>query len=358
MEVLIIVRPTLFTVKGGDTIQVIETAKQLNKLGVKVDIKPAHEKINYSSYHLLHFFNIIRPADILIHIKKSNKPFVVSSIFIDYSLYDKVHRGRLAGKLFKLMTPDGIEYVKNVYRYVSRKDKLASVSYLWKGQRRSISAILQKVKCLLVHSEEEYNQLIKMYKSPASFAIVQNGIDTDLFKPDVSIQREDNLVLCVARIEGIKNQYNLIKALNNTKYKLLLIGDAAPNQQAYYRQCKKLAAANVSFIKYLPQQELIQYYTKAKVHVLPSLFEVCGLSSLEAAAMGCNIVITANGYAKEYFKEAAYYCNPADADSILAAVDKAAGSSTNKELQKNVIENFTWKIAAGKILAVYKKSLV
>ena len=106
------------------------------------------------------------------------------------------------------------------------------------------------------------------------------------------------MVLCVARIEGIKNQYNLIRALNDTAYKLILIGDAAPNQKGYYRQCKKIAAANISFLDYLPQEQLVDHYAAAKVHVLPSWFEVCGLSSLEAAAMGCRLVITDNGYAE------------------------------------------------------------
>ena len=118
------------------------------------------------------------------------------------------------------------------------------------------------------------------------------------------------MVLCVARIEGIKNQYNLIRALNNTPYKLLLIGDAAPNQKKYYRQCKKIAAANISFINYLPQEQLVHYYAAAKVHVLPSWFEVCGLSSLEAAAMGCRVVITDNGYARSYFKECSFLLRP------------------------------------------------
>jgi len=38
-------------------------------------------------------------------------------------------------------------------------------------------------------------------------------------------------VLCIARIEGIKNQLNLIKALNDTEFNVLLIGSHAPNQK-------------------------------------------------------------------------------------------------------------------------------
>ena len=86
----------------------------------------------------------------------------------------------------------------------------------------------------------------------------------------------------------------------------------------------KLAAKNIHFIDHLPQEELIHYYQKAKVHVLPSWFETCGLSTLEAAAMGCNIVITNKGYASEYFNDHAFYCDPSSPASILDAIYKAS----------------------------------
>jgi glycosyltransferase involved in cell wall biosynthesis len=355
MKVVFIVRSTLFTVPGGDTVQVKETAAQLKLLGVDVDIKLTKEKIEYHSYDLLHFFNIIRPADILVHIKRSKKPFVISPILVDYSVYDKQYRSGFSGKLFRWLPAAGIEYVKTVYRALRRKDHLASISYLWKGQRRSIKEILEQTKCVLVSAEEEYRQLVKWYDMEPPFTIVPNGIDTCLFKPQAATSREEDLVLCVARIEGIKNQRNLITALNNTKFRLLLIGNAAPNQKKYYQACKKIAADNVSFIEHLPQEQLIKYYAAAKVHVLPSWFEVCGLSSLEAAAMGSQVVITDNGYARSYFKEDAFYCDPSDAGSILEAVEKAAVSIVDKRLQNNIIEQYSWRRVAEMILAAYKR---
>ncbi len=60
---------------------------------------------------------------------------------------------------------------------------------------------------------------------------------------------------------------------------------------------------------------------------MPSWFETTGLSSLEAAAMGCNIVITRKGDAYEYFGDYAYYCDPESPDSIFKAIEKAASNS-------------------------------
>jgi len=355
MKVLFIVRSTLFTARGGDTIQVEETARELRKTGVEVDIKRTNEKVNYDPYDLLHFFNITRPADILVHIKRSKKPFVVSTILIDYSVYDRQQRPGMTGKLFKLLPANGIEYVKTVYRSLVGRDSLVSTSYLWKGQRRSIKYILQKTKCVLVQAEKEYTDIVRWYKVAPPFAIIHNGINTQLFQNLKPVNREEDMVLCVARIEGIKNQYNLIRALNNTPYKLTLIGNAAPNQKKYYRQCRKIAASNISFINYLPQEQLADHYAAAKVHVLPSWFEVCGLSSLEAAAMGCRVVITNNGYAGSYFKDTAFYCDPSQPNSILKAVDRAASANSNGELQRKIYQNYTWQKTAEETLLVYKK---
>jgi glycosyltransferase involved in cell wall biosynthesis len=355
MKILFIVRSTLFTAKGGDTVQVEETARHLRKMGVEVDTKRTDEKMEYTSYDLLHFFNIIRPADILLHIKRSKKPFVVSTILIDYSNYDKQQRTGIAGKLLRLLPADGIEYAKTLYRSVLGRDKLMSISYLWKGQRRSIREVLRKARAVLVQGEKEYTDLVRWYRVAPEFAIVYNGVNTQLFQNTKTVQRENNTVLCVARIEGIKNQYNLVRALNNTEYKLMLVGDPAPNQKNYYRQCKEVAAGNVSFIGHLPQEQLVDYYAAAKVHILPSWFEVCGLSSLEAAAMGCGVIITDNGYARSYFRDEAFYCDPAKPASILQAIRKAMNADANGTLQYNITNNYTWQKTAEKTFSVYKK---
>lgn len=355
MKVVFIVRSTLYTTPGGDTIHVNETAGHLKKTGIDVDIISTAEKIRYHDYDLLHFFNIIRPADILVHIRRSKKPFVVSSILIDYSAYDKKERHGLAGKILSLFSADGIEYLKTIYRWISRKDKLVSTSYLWMGQRRSIKKILRETKEVFVQAEEEYTALLKRYGVVPEYSVVRNGVNTELFQPVTSPQRDQHLVLCVARIEGIKNQYNLIRALNNSDYKLVLIGDAAPNQLDYYMKCRDIAAGNISFIDHLPQEQLPGYYASAKVHVLPSWFEVCGLSSLEAAAMGCRVVITDKGFTRSYFNGDAFYCDPSQPDSILQAINEAATANVNGKLQQKVIQHYTWQKAAEKIASVYKK---
>jgi glycosyltransferase involved in cell wall biosynthesis len=358
LKIAFIARSTLYTVPGGDTVQVDQTARELAEIGVVAEIFLSNQAIAYERYDLLHFFNITRPADIMYHSKKANKPFVVSTIFCNYGEYDKYHRKGAASLIFGHLHSDAIEYLKSIARWLLGKDHLASIDYTWKGQRKSIIEILKRSELILPNSESEYKRVEQTYLCKVNYRVIPNGIDPGLFSDASSIKKNELLVICAARIEGIKNQINLIKALNNTRYKLLLIGSFAPNQISYYKQCRNIAASNVSFIDRVSQHELIKYYSTAKIHVLPSWFETTGLSSIEAAVMGCNVVITDKGDTREYFGDYAFYCDPASPQSIFEAVEKASAANFNEDLRQKILGQYTWKQAAKQTLKAYQLAAI
>lgn len=354
LKVVFIVRSTFYEIHGGSGVQVTETARHLRKSGVSVDIKLTHEKINYNNYDLLHFFDIIRPSNILYHTRRTKTPFVISPVLVDYAEYDKNYRKGVAGLLFRFLPAGTNEYLKAVARWLSGKDSLQDKFYLWKGHNRSVREVLSNAAMVLPNSQAENNQLLKVYGIKKPFVIVPNGINTELFRNESSGHKDPALVICAARIEGIKNQVNLISALNDTEFKLLIVGEASANQSAYYNHCRQLAAPNIRFTGKIPQAELVSYYKQAKVHVLPSWFETCGLSSLEAAAMECNIVITDKGYTRDYFGDDAFYCDPGIPESILETIRKAASAPVNTTLKNKIFQNYTWQHAAERTLEAYK----
>jgi glycosyltransferase involved in cell wall biosynthesis len=355
MRIAFVTRSNLYDVPGGDTIQVLQTAKHLRELGTDVDICLTNSVINYSRYNLFHFFNIPRPSDILFHLAKTKKPFALSPILIDYSEYDRHYRKGLSGLVFRQFSANTNEYIKTFSRWIRGNNSLQSRAYIWKGQRKSIREILKRASILLPNSEAEHTKLKEEYNAEGPYSVVPNGIDTRLFRPDKKVTKDNKLVLCAARIEGIKNQLNLIKALNNTAYTLMLIGSPAPNQISYYTACRKMAAKNIIFHDHIPQEELIDHYKAAKVHALPSWFETCGLSSLEAAAMGCNVMITEKGFTREYFGDDAFYGEAGDTESIFNAIEKASQHDCHEELQQKVLHHYTWQRAAAITLEAYEK---
>jgi glycosyltransferase involved in cell wall biosynthesis len=355
MKVAFITRSTAYTGRGGDTVQALKTAEHLRAIGVEVDVKLSNEVINYSEYDLLHFFNIPRPADMLRHSKASGKPYVISTILLDHSEYDK-HFRRGLGSLLKFFSADAIEYIKTLARCLLGKDHLASKEFIWKGQRRSIKGLIKGAAMLLPNSPSEYERLVEQYGLTGKHRVIPNGVELATFNYPDAI-KDANMVLCVARIEGNKNQLNLIKALNNTRFKLVLVGKPAPNQLDYYAECKKAAAPNIEFIDYLPLKQLVEHYRWAKVHVLPSWFETTGLSTLEAAVMGCNIVITEKGDTRYYFEDYAFYCAPQSAESIYKATEEASQAAYNKALYHKIATNFTWQKTAEETLKAYQAVL-
>ncbi|KAA3653008.1 MAG: glycosyltransferase [Bacteroidetes bacterium] len=356
MKVLMISRPTLFTVPGGDTVQIEQTAAALKKLGVEVDIKLADEEIEYQNYRLIHFFNIIRPNSISAHVKQSKLPYVISTIFVDYSEIEKEERGVMFKTLARLFGPDGTDYIKTLGRLILNGEKLIDNTYLLHGHKKSIESLLNKAAMLLPNSHHEFQRLKKRYNFDNEYIKVPNAISSDFIqRPSIAEKKQE--VLCIGRIEFIKNQLNLIRALRNTDIPLKIIGKPAPNHQAYFEQCKKEATDNIEFLGQLDKTEIIKRLDQAKVHVLPSWFETTGLSTIEAAARACNIVITRKGDTEEYFKDFAFYCEPGSPDSIREAIVKALQAETNPELKDFVSQNYTWEEAAKKTLMAYNKVL-
>lgn len=358
MKVAFISRNTLFTGRGGDTIQMVKTAKYLRDLGVEVDIFTSSEKIDYDKYDILHGFNVIRPADLLKHFKNFKKVKVLSTIYVNYQEYEAQSREGLLGLIFRLLGNNLTEYLKTTARWIINGEKNFDISYLIFGHKYAFKKLISLSSVILPNSKSEYLRLAKDYDIVKNYEVIPNAIDQSIFRPDLDISnKQDNLVISVAKIDGRKNQLNLIRALNNSPFELIIIGKPAPNHVNFYNQCKREAAANVSFVTEIEQEELIKYYLRAKVHAMPSWFETTGLSSLEAVALGCNIVITNKGDTFEYFGDKAFYCEPDDVTSIYKAVRLASEKKSDESYRKRVYSEYIWEKTAEKTLEAYRNCL-
>lgn len=361
MNILMISRSTLFSSPGGDTIQMIKTAEELRNLNVNVDIKLTNDKIEYKNYDLIHFFNIIRPADILYHIKKSKLRYVVSTIFVDYTEFEKQVRSGFRSIVFKLLSGDTIEYLKAIVKHVLRIEKIMSLSYIFLGHKRSVKLISSNAEALLPNSKSELERFITKYNTkPKDATIVPNGIEIKKYEDITQNEKFVNSIVCVGRIEGRKNQLNLIKAMKDINIPLYIIGNVSPNSKDYLNSCQTLAKEydHIHFIPHIDQLELYAIMKAAKVHVLPSWFETTGLVSLEAAYLDTNIVVTHKGDQDEYFQDLAEYCEPDDIVSIKNAILSAYNRPVTNDLKIRIEENYTWEQAAINTLEAYKKTQV
>ena len=90
---------------------------------------------------------------------------------------------------------------------------------------------------------------------------------------------------------------------------------------------------------------------------MPSYYETPGLAALEGGLEGSNVVITRIGGTREYFGELADYLNPYSIESIRKALVRAYDRPRSDKLQKRILKNFTWDLAAKKTIEAYKSVL-
>ena len=134
---------------------------------------------------------------------------------------------------------------------------------------------------------------------------------------------------------------------------MVVIGKPGPNSDKYYNECRKKAGGNIVFLGHVEHDNLPQFYKAARVHALISWMETPGLSSLEAGAMGCNLVITDKGDTRDYFGDYAFYCEPDSVASIRSALKKAFEAPVNPQLTQHILRNYTWEKTAEKTCEGY-----
>jgi glycosyltransferase involved in cell wall biosynthesis len=250
-----------------------------------------------------------------------------------------------------------MEYIKVLARRFKNGERIITPSYLWKGHNASIKAILKRSALLLPNSESEWRRFKGDFSMAGSYRIIPNAIDPEAFREPEGVKKEENMVLCAARIDGHKNQLRLIRALNHTRFTLVIAGDSAPNHADYLEECRKQAGPNIRFTGRVSAEELTRLFYKAKVHALPSWFETTGLSCLEAAWCGCNVVMGQNGDQHDYFGNYAWYCDPGSEESIRENIEKAASAPFNEAFRDEIAREYTWEQTAEKTLSAYREVL-
>jgi len=312
MNILLQSRTTLFSVPGGDTVQLLKTKEYLEKIGIHVDISTELEP-DVTPYDLVHLFNLTRPQEIYLqalNAKKQHKKVALSTIYMSYGEYDRQARGGALGFCAQFLNESQMEYLKIMARAVMNGETGKGTRFmLMRGYRPMLQSILEMVDVLLPNSESEMLRVEQDFGNAAAIrrVIVPNSVDIGLFDPAGTatapgMEQYRGCVLCVARIEGRKCQLELVRAMKDLPWPLVLIGTPAPNHTSYFEQIQKEAGPQVHIIGAVPHHQLAGYYRASKVHALVSWMETTGLSSLEAGAMGCNLVITDKGDTRDNFK--------------------------------------------------------
>lgn len=367
--------PGTLKFKGGDLTQLRKTAQALASHGITCS-ETFDPRPDGKGFDLAHVFNLRTAAATRLQVqalRAAGLPVVMSPIYLDPSV--ALWANRVVGNIFRQsMTPE-VQRVQleQLARRTTQVQLPGGGTWSARGMNRSDPnfdrtqrEILREVAHLIPNSYLEMDSLQKTlgpYDRP--FTVAPYACDpTTFLDPDPEpFARKHGLrdfVLQVGRIEASKNQLLLCYALRDLDLPLVLIGGAL--QSEYLAWCRQFGPRRLLIIPHLPPEELRSAYAAARVHVLPSWIETCGLVTMEAALADCNVVVSTAGYEVEYYRNLAYYCDPADALSISSAVVKAydnfpRDAERRQRLRELILREYTWDRAALACLAAYHQAL-
>lgn len=363
IRVLMINRADARDVSGGDVVQLEKTRNKLQEHGLIIDVRLTDELDGSWDYDLVHIFNIQAPGEAwqACQVAKSKGvPVALSPIYWNFTESWYWTNPRLK-PIWRMLRQVLGRHGYSIY--AQWQHMRSQVSETWRIQRQ----LLLAADIVLPNSYLEAKQIVKDFRLTTGdlrLVVVPNAIDRNLFDKETvaSLNVEsvlkgiEGFVLEVGRLSPEKNCLALIEALYEVDVPIVFVGKASPYSTEYATACRQRGQqrGNVHFLDWVPHEQLPGIYALAAVHALPSWRETPGLVSLEAAAAGCRIVSTSIGSAYEYFGDDAWYCHPADRNSIRKAVEQALRAKPSAGLRQRVLRDYTWDKAAEATITAYR----
>jgi len=194
--------------------------------------------------------------------------------------------------------------------------------------------------------------------------VVYNGIEPEYFVGGAEEEKED-FILFIGRADPYKNLAGLVKAYSilvrkhNISTNILVVGEDDPRYPEVKNLVKSLGLEKrIIFKGYSETAEIAELYKKAKIFVMPSIYEGFGLPVIEAMALGAPVVISNTPALVEISGGCALAVDPNNYEEMAEALYKIiSDSKTAKELVKKGREHakqFTMERMAGETLKVYE----
>lgn len=198
---------------------------------------------------------------------------------------------------------------------------------------------------------------------------IQNGVDTEAFRPDPEKQSTDVTVfLSTSRLTPRKGIHHLIEAFalacsKTTKpIELHLIGEGEQQTILEERVRALGIAEKVKFVGRIEHGQLAGYYQRSHAFVLPSKNEGMSNSALEALASGLPLLVSGTGGMRELVSDGVngYFIDPdqpaAFAEKLAILADHPEAVSAFGAESRRRAELRGWDQVAQSFRAVLEKS--
>ncbi len=174
---------------------------------------------------------------------------------------------------------------------------------------------------------------------------IRNGIDVDFWLGHRRSKQRHRFIY-FGRLDKRKGLNELLRAFKGlleivpSAY-LEIIGDGPMGDEIETWIADNQLGSSIRVLASMDREELVQHVSVASCYVLPSYGEAFPLAPLEAAACGCQIVLTDVVELRAELGDSVHYCRPADHTSLAAAL-LVAIQHENSTINSAVVE--TWGI--------------
>ncbi len=386
---------------GGQVVYVLELAKAISKLGIKVDIftrwfdksqKQIDPVPGYPDVNVIRiqsgpweFIPKERIYEVLPELIENMKIFIRKNNF-DYDLY---HGHYVDAGIVTIAVADAFEkpsYFTAHSLGAWKRDQMGGdpdemeEKFNFNHRIAEEIRIFKAVNAQTVTSILQLEKLEKLYDFHADNIVdIPPGVDIHTYHlpSDENKKKKTGLpekyIFCISRIDTNKGHDFLLYAFDFVRKDIkdvdLVIGGGSPNPKqreiGLYDKMRKIIKEKgmedrVRLIGYVADELMPTYYQQSEMFVLPSLFEPFGMTTQEAMACGRPVVASKFGGIRNVIKsgENGILVDPSKpeefADAMINLINnKDLSEKIGMQAYKTCQEEFSWEAIADRFLKFY-----
>ncbi len=215
-------------------------------------------------------------------------------------------------------------YLKKTKNAVSEADQIIAIS------KQTEQDMLE-----LLNADEKKINIIYQGCHPWFYDTLEKAI---LEETRLKYNLPQQYLLYVGTIEKRKNLLKIIQALHKGRIDipLVAVGKKTPYMDEIHRYIQENEIKNVTFIHYIPNNDLPAVYQLAHAFVYPSSYEGFGIPVLEALNSRIPVITSRGGCLEETAGDGGVFVNPEDSDEMINTITSVI---ENEELRQKLIKN-------------------
>jgi glycosyltransferase involved in cell wall biosynthesis len=276
---------------GGFKIQIEETKRALEKLGVVVENLRWWD--SEQNGDIIHFFG--RPT----------------AAYVDFA-----HKQNIRLVMSELLTGLGSRSstAVTIQRFIIRLTRNCTPSAYWAKMGWDAYTKADRIIAL---TDWEAQLMRRVFDAPANrIAVIPNGVAAEFLATDESNLARGQYLICTATITERKRILETARAAVEARTPLWIIGKPYSETDHYAQEFFAMAKQHSDLIRYegpiQDRYQLVRAYRQARGFVLLSTQESFSLAALEAAACKCPLLLSDLRWARTVFKDTAMYCRIGD----------------------------------------------